>query len=121
MSVIQFKEFAKTLRVVKAEVLSLSKQTPKLTTEEICMTTTLKIMTQILKRVDKDVSAAIEQLKSEQSFSFEGQHSAGKEYKRGQLVTHKGCLWYCNNPTSRVPSTGQFDWTLAVKPMRASK
>lgn len=46
--------------------------------------------------------------------SYAGIFRDGVSYQRGQLVTDRGGLWFCNADTDTRPGTGPH-WTLAVK------
>jgi hypothetical protein len=44
---------------------------------------------------------------------YVGVWAVGK-YFEGQLVTHDGSMWHCNQDTDQRPGSGP-DWTLAIK------
>ena len=46
---------------------------------------------------------------------YVGTWSAGREFVKGNLVTHQGSVWHCNSDTKMCPTEGHRDWTLAVK------
>lgn len=46
---------------------------------------------------------------------YVGVHAVGREYSKGELVTHSGSLWHCNRTTLDHPGGGSEAWTLAVK------
>jgi hypothetical protein len=49
-----------------------------------------------------------------ESREYQGVHVEGREYTRGQTVTHKGGIWHCNRETKQRPGECS-DWTLALK------
>ena len=53
-------------------------------------------------------------------FSYQGTYEAGREYDKGQFVTHNGSLWHCNAKTTTRPAGGP-EWTLAVKSGRDAR
>lgn len=46
---------------------------------------------------------------------FVGVYADGKSYEHGQLVTHGGSSWHCNEATTSRPGDGNKAWTLMVK------
>jgi hypothetical protein len=46
--------------------------------------------------------------------SYRGVFKQGESYKRGELCTDQGGLWFCNADTQTRPGSGPH-WTLAVK------
>jgi hypothetical protein len=55
----------------------------------------------------------IEQLEKRPTLKYCGVWSADHRYVRGELVTHSGSMWYCNEPTNTKPPGSH--WTLCVK------
>lgn len=51
---------------------------------------------------------------------FKGVWQAG-EYEQGDVVSKRGSMWHCNNPTSDSPGTASNDWTLCVKEGRPGR
>ncbi len=45
---------------------------------------------------------------------YVGTFESGRQYRRGEMVTDKGCVWHCNADTSTRPGDSD-NWTLAVK------
>jgi hypothetical protein len=56
--------------------------------------------------------AALEAQQAE--FRYCGVWTGGREYRRGNFVTHNGGIWHCNEDTGEKPGISN-SWTLACK------
>ena len=61
----------------------------------------------LLRRIDELEAYA-------KDFTYRGVWHEGT-YKRGNFVTHQGCIWHCNADTCVKPGTDPVAWTLSVK------
>lgn len=57
----------------------------------------------------------LERQLAESAVEYKGVWSPGQQYRRGQLITHGGNIWHCNQPTTSKPGEAHADWTLAVR------
>lgn len=55
----------------------------------------------------------IEQLEKS-PLEYSGVFEAGRTYRRGQLTTRQGSIWFCNSETASRPGDDD-SWTLACK------
>ena len=46
---------------------------------------------------------------------YRGVWQAAEEYRRGDMVTHDGSVFHCNDATRAKPGNGSTCWSLAVK------
>lgn len=61
----------------------------------------------------KSIRARLDALEASQ-VRYVGTFESGRQYRRGEMVTDRGCVWHCNADTTLRP--GDTDaWTLAVK------
>jgi hypothetical protein len=68
----------------------------------------------VASEIDKRAIKRIEQLEKEiEQRRYVGVWAVGT-YHEGNLVTHDGSMWHCNQETTQRPGSGP-DWTLAIK------
>lgn len=60
----------------------------------------------------RGLEARIEALEADR-MRYCGPIERGREYRRGEFVTYKGCMWHCEATTTTAPPGDS--WTLAVK------
>ena len=53
--------------------------------------------------------------------AYMGVFDAEKHYQKGDLVTHGGSMWHCNEASSNKPDESGGAWTLCVKKGRDAK
>lgn len=53
--------------------------------------------------------------------AYMGVFDAEKHYQKGDLVTHGGSMWHCNEANSDKPDESGGAWTLCVKKGRDAK
>ena len=54
-------------------------------------------------------------LEQKGALEYAGTFEPGRQYVRGNFVTHFGSLWHCNGATKESPGGGSPNWTLAAK------
>ena len=64
------------------------------------------------KQVREAVAAAMKALPG---VAYRGVYDPDAEYARGDMVTHDGSVWHCNDPVSGEKPGGTKAFTLAVK------
>lgn len=69
-----------------------------------------EVLTPVLEAVEVRLAA----LEARPGLKYRGVWNHGA-YAPGDLVTHKGSLWHCEQPTHAAPGDGSEAWRLAVK------
>jgi hypothetical protein len=93
---------------------------PKRQSEADMVRTIGKFVAEECKRATAPLQQRIAQLEQTiQQRRYVGVWAVGK-YHEGNLVTHDGSMWHCNQETEQRPGTGP-DWTLAIKRGRDGK
>jgi hypothetical protein len=58
----------------------------------------------------------VKQLETERvNLRYCGVWTNQKQFDAGNMVTHSGAIWHCNERTASRPGSGHPSWTLAVK------
>lgn len=68
-----------------------------------------------LRPLFQDINKRLDLLESRSiELRYCGVWQSGRDYKAGNMATHSGGLWHCNQATTEKPGQSN-DWTLAVK------
>jgi hypothetical protein len=63
----------------------------------------------------------VKMLEQKGTLEYVGTFEPGRQYARGNFVTHFGSLWHCNGATKESPGGGSPNWTLAAKRGRTAR
>ncbi len=70
----------------------------------------------VLARLDE-----LEKQQTEQHMAYRGVYSNLIDYRKGDLVTHGGSVWFCRSATDTKPGDDPESWVLMVKKGRDGK
>jgi hypothetical protein len=74
-----------------------------------------------VEKLRSDFELRVKLLEQRGTLEYVGTFEPGRQYARGNFVTHFGSLWHCNGTTKEPPGGGSPNWTLAAKRGRDGK
>ena len=109
------KELTPDEEVEAARVARLMKSNKPATLKDLDLV--LAVVAKRFREMERDMAARFA-IMEENSLSYEGTFAKSQHYSKGSLVTHKGGLWHCQEPTWDEPGTSSA-WKLTAKTPQA--
>lgn len=78
------------------------------------LATAMRVIGKLARELEDRIAAVEAQAESFAEFGYVGVHVVERQYRSGNIVTHRGAMWHCNRITRATPGTCS-DWTLCVK------
>ncbi|MBB4865460.1 hypothetical protein HNP46_004354 [Pseudomonas nitritireducens] len=110
-------QFREEIERVSKECLGLGVKEPFGTGTAIVLTGKLIHALERIEQLEGKLKGLSEQAAAleERGLKYCGTWQRAMDYRRGDCVTHKGCLWTAVKATDKAPDEAVSDWQLSAK------